>query len=351
MSPSIRHLRNGTIFLIAVCFVAVVGYLIAGWSLLDAVYMAVITVFTVGYGETIPITSPELRVFTILFILFGCTGYLYIGGALVQFLIEGQIETALGNRRMTKSIQHLKNHTIICGYGRVGRMLAEELAESKKDFVIIDRNETLASKVRDLGYLCLQAEATSEESLMAAGIDRASEIAIVLPDDAANVFITLSARNLNQSVRIIARGMAPTTEGKLKQAGANQVVLPEHIGAERIASLILRPALSSLESDGILITQITNDLSDLGLHVEEFSIPKGSKLVGMTLETLETKGSSAFLIVTVVRKDGTAIREPGLTTRLEEGDTLITLSHKGDAPEFAKAYEVKREIHYRGASS
>lgn len=348
MTSAVRHLRNGTLFLVFVCVCATVGYLLAGWTLVEAAYMAVITVFTVGYGEVVPITGTGLRVFTMVFIILGCTAYLYIGGALVQFLIEGQIETALGNRRMTKSIKNLKHHTIICGYGRVGKILSAELHEANHPFVILDRNQGLAAQINDKGYLFMAADATLEQALIDAGILHAKQIAVVLPDDAANVFITLSARNLNRDLVIIARGMAPSTSAKLKQAGADKVVLAEQIGAERIASLILRPTASSMISNGALLSHIANDFADLGLQVEELFVPEGSNLVGLTLASLELKGSSAFLILAVVRKDGTSIDSPALDTRLDAGDTLITICHKGVAPEFTRIFEVKRELQYRG---
>ncbi|MDF2376800.1 MAG: potassium channel protein [Verrucomicrobiales bacterium] len=349
MTASVRHLRNGAVFLVLICCCAIVGYVIAGWTFGEAAYMAVITVFAVGYEEVNPVITPGLRIFTMLFIMLGCTGYLYIGGALVQFLIEGQIETALGNRRMTKMINKLKEHTIICGYGRVGRMLAAELCEANHPFVVIDQNESLAASINEKGYLFLAADATSEKALVEAGILHANQIAVVLPNDSLNVFITLSARNLNRDLTIIARGMLPSTTAKLKQAGADKVVLAEQIGAERIASLILRPTASSMIANGTLLTHIANDFADLGLQVEELSIPEGSNLAGLTLANLEMKGSSAFLIVAVVKKDGTSIDSPSLDTKLDSGDTLISVCHKGDAPEFTKIFDVKRELQYRGA--
>ncbi len=348
MTASVRHLFYGILFLIVVCSIAVIGYMIGGWSFVESAYMAIITVFTVGYGEVLPVETPAMRIFTMGFIICGCTGYLYIGGALVQFLIEGQIETTLGKRRMTKSIENLTNHTIVCGFGRVGRMLTLELHRANHPFLVIERDEDAEEQLVDLGYAYVRADATSEKALKAAGIERAAEIAVVLPDDAANVFVTLSARNLNPSLSILARGMAPSTEQKLIQAGADRVVLPEHIGAERIAGLILRPTASSLITDGVIIHHIASDLEDLGLDVEEFSIPSHSKLVGMTPAALETSGSSAFLIVAIVRAHGETINSPPMDTKFEEGDILIVVCHSGRPPAFAETYEITREVSYRG---
>ncbi len=346
MRAPIKHLGTGAVFLIAVCCVAVTGYMIAGWEFDESAYMAVITVFGVGYGEVYPVTTPGLRLFTILIVIFGCTGYLYIGGALVQFLIEDQIQTLLGSRRMSKFISKLKNHTIICGYGRVGRILAEELKRAGHEFVIIDRDERILQELSDDGYLCVQGDATDEVFLKSAGIMKAKQVAIVLPDDSANVFITLSARNLNPDLNIIARGMKTTTEAKLKQAGANKVVLAEQIGAERIASLILRPTASSLVTDGVYISHLASDFRELGIEVSEFSIPEKSNLVGLTLSNLETQGSSSFLVVAILRVNGKTISSPPLDTVLHARDILVTLCHDGTAPEFERTFDVKRELQY-----
>lgn len=347
MTSSVRHLCIGALLLTLVCAVAVAGYMLAGWSWGDAVYMAVITVFTVGYGEVRPVETPGLQLFTILFIAAGCTAYLYIGGALVHFLIAGQIESILGRRRMTRSIEKLHHHTIICGYGRVGRILAEEFHEFGHPFVVIDHDDELRQELHERGFPTVMADATDETALLAAGIERASNLAIVLPNDASNVFIALSARNLNPRLSIVARGMTPSTEQKLRQAGADRVVLPEHIGAERIAGLILRPTASSLVTDGAVISYLVNDLAELGLDVEEFSVPEGSNLAGLTLADLETAGRSAFLVVAVVRAGGTAIQSPPLDTRFEAGDILVVVCHQGHAPAFEEQFEVTRE--FRGA--
>ena len=343
MLASVRHLLNGIIFLLIICCVAVVGYMIAGWTFIESAYMAIITVFTVGYGEVREVSSPTLQLFTMGFIVCGCTGYLYIGGALVQFLIEGQIENTLGKRRMSKLIKNLKNHTIVCGYGRVGRMLATELANANHPFVIIESSEDCEEEFRERGFHFLRADATSEKALVHAGIERASEIAVVLPNDASNVFVTLSARNLNPKLSIVARGMTPSTERKLIQAGADRVVLPEHIGAERIASLILRPTASSLLTDQLVISHIANDLADLKLNVEEFSIPAESNLIGRNPADLETAGSSAFLIVAIVRANGETIQSPSKDDLFEEGDILIVVCHAGAPLDFTEVFSLKRE--------
>ncbi|MDF1714950.1 MAG: potassium channel protein [Akkermansiaceae bacterium] len=338
MSSSLRHLRNAAIFLFVVNSVAVVGYMIAGWTFLESVYMAIITVFGVGFGEVKPVDSDALRFFTILFIFFGCTGYIYIGSALVQFLVEGQIEQKLGKRRMSKSLESLSGHTIICGFGRVGQMLATELASAGHPFVVIESNEGRSEKIEKLGYLHIDGDATLESSLSHAGIESASTIAVVIPSDAVNVFITLSARTLNPDLEIIARGLAVSTEVKLRQAGANRVIMAEHIGAERIAGLILRPSLGHLISEDQGLGHIQDELAELGIQIEELDVSPECRLVDRPLSDLEMTGSSAFLIVKIIRKDGRQIHRPGLETKLLAGDTILMLCHRGTRPAFADLF-------------
>ncbi len=218
---------------------ATAAYMENGWGFGDALYMVVLTVYTVGYDEVIPIKTPELRAITIALIVTGCTGMIFLTGSLIQLITASQLQQLFGFRRMQKEIDRLTDHVIICGYGRIGQMLARELQAGKCDFVIVERGDGRMTAARELGFLSLQGDATDEDVLRLAGISRARALATVLPDDAANVFITLSARSLNRELTIIARGEAASTEGKLIQAGADRVVLPTRIGAERMAELLL----------------------------------------------------------------------------------------------------------------
>ncbi len=242
-SPA-RNVIFVTIFMLVVVACATVGYALAGWSFQDALYMVTLTVFTVGYGEVHPIDTPFLRAWTMGTMIVGCTGMIFFTGALVQFFTIGQLQQLLGLRRMRTEIEKLSNHVIICGFGRIGVALAQALHSGGASFVILEQDERRVAEARASGYLCLQGDATNESVLEAAGIDHARALATVLPNDAANVFITLSARSLNRSIEIIARGDTISTERKLLHAGANKVVLPTHIGAERIAEIILFPETS-----------------------------------------------------------------------------------------------------------
>ena len=214
-------------------------------------YMVLMTVYTVGYGEVHPINTPYLHAVTMGTIVLGCLSMMtLVTGALVQVFTFSQIQQLLGsNLRRETDINKLKGHVIVCGYGRIGVMLARDLKAGGAAFVILERDEARLAEAREQGYLAWQGDATDETALRrAVDIKRASVLATVLPDDAANVFITLSARSLNPGLRIISRGEAPSTETKLIQAGASQVILPTHIGAERIAELILFPETRTVHS-------------------------------------------------------------------------------------------------------
>ncbi len=200
-----RRIKLGVVFFGATFVTAVLGYRAAGWDLLDAIFMVVITVFGVGYGETRPLDDPALKIFTIFVIVAGCSSGIYVVGGFVQILAEGEINRILDTRRMSKGIEQLANHTILCGYGRVGQMLASELQAARSPFVVVDSDESRIADAQHAGFLALFGNASEETTLEAAGITRAKVLATVLSDDTANVFVTLTARELNPSIQIIAR--------------------------------------------------------------------------------------------------------------------------------------------------
>ncbi len=240
-----KTLRHGLSFFVATALIATVGYKLAGWSWIDSLYMVTITVFGVGYGEVQPLENPLLKLFTMGVILAGCSSLIYVLGGFVQLLAEGEIEEMLGTRKQSREIDQLHDHTIICGYGRVGQMLAAELHQKGESFVVLDNCQSRVDKAIGDGFLAMVGNAVDDETLSEAGLFRARTIATVLPDDAANVFITLTARDLCESICIIARAECPTTERKLIRGGATHVVLPAAIGAIRIAQLVSNTEISA----------------------------------------------------------------------------------------------------------
>jgi voltage-gated potassium channel len=339
LSSPVRNLVNGVVFLALVVPVGIVGYLSQGWSFDDALYMVVITIFSVGYREIHPVDTPELRALTMLLILLGCTGMIFLTGALVQVFTMNQIQQFFGLKRMKSEIDQLRSHVVICGYGRIGSMVARDLAASHMRFVLIDTDPHALEDARHQGFLCLDGDATDEEILKTAGIERAAVLATVLPDDAANVFITLSARSLNPTLKIIARGEQPTTENKLVRAGANRVVLPAHIGAERIAEIILFPDVSQLIRSGQRRV-LEDSLGGLGLELEVVVTSDTSRFAHKTIDEIEKMVGGAFLVVAVRKKDGTSVARPQGDMRILPGDGVVVLGRSGRISvldEFVKA--------------
>jgi Trk K+ transport system NAD-binding subunit len=338
MSP-IRNLALGVIYMLVVMTAAVIAYVAAGWRFSDALYMVIITVYTVGYGETMPIDSTLLRAITITLIVLGCTGMIYLTGALVQFITLDRLNAIFGANRMNTQIERLSNHVIICGFGRLGAMLAQELSAADVPLVILEQTESSVALAQDLGYLCIHTDATDEEALRAAGVTRARTLATVLSNDAANVFITLSARSINPDLEIIARGERPSTESKLLQAGANTVVLPAHIGAERIAELILYRKTAALLRGSEQMKEFERNLLSLGLDIEIVVAAPGSPVVGMTVEMIEHQTQGGFLVIQVNRKDGETIPRPDKNVTIQAGDGVFVLGRGGSAQALIELFE------------
>jgi voltage-gated potassium channel len=348
MQSSARTIIYGLTFFCLTWIVAIVGYWSAGWGLLDAVYMTTITIFGVGYGEVRPMTDPRLRIFTMFVIIAGCSSTAYVVGGFVQMLAEGQINRVLGARRMTKGISQLSNHTLLCGYGRVGQQLAKELLAAHQKFVIIDTNLERLREAEALGCLVLVGDCTEEEVLKLAGIDRARVVASVLSDDAANVFLTLTARDLNATVQIIARAESPSTEKKLLRSGANRVVLPTAIGATKIANLISRPSMEAMLMDDSGVMALNEQLESIGLKIQEFPVGANSNLAGNPLSRIEANTKGGYVIVAIQRLDGSLLRQPDRDTMLAEGDVLMVMGHASQL-EHLKLHSTTRQVaSYRG---
>ncbi|MBV1690740.1 NAD-binding protein [Novosphingobium sp. G106] len=317
------NLARTLAFVGAVFVLASAGYVASGWTLADATYMVTLTIFSVGYGEVHPIDTAWLRTLTMSTMVLGCTGMIVLTGALIQVFAHYQLRSLLGIDRMQSQIERLSGHAIICGYGRIGEQLGKELSAARQGFVILERNPAKLAEAQALGYLCLAGDATDEASLKAAGIERARVLATVLPDDALNVFITLSARSLNPRLEIIARGEIPTTESKLIHAGADKVVLPTHIGAERIAEMILYPTTARFMGESQPMRDLKRGLHEFGLEIEAVTVPADSALAGETVGEAERRGGGAFFIVQIDRPDGPSFLHPGEGVWIEAGDTVV----------------------------
>lgn len=348
MQSSIKKVLIGAAVFTASCVVAIIGYTSAGWTVLEAVYMVTITIFGVGYGEVRPIDDPTLRVFTMGVIIAGCTSAIYVMGGFVQMIAEGELNRFLGARRMTKGIEKLTGHAIVCGYGRVGRILADELTESRQSFVVIDTNQERLQEAEMAGLYVLVGDATEEQILVSAGIAQARVLATVLPDDAANVFITLTARELNSDIEIIARGESPSTEKKLLRSGATRVVLPAAIGAARIARLITRPSAEEIFSQSLNQQTLTDDLEQIGLRMTELRVAANSDCCGRTLNSVTLGSDVQYVLIAIRSADGLVTRDPPKDYVLKPDDVLVVLAPRSADLRLMRT-SGQGEIIYRGA--
>lgn len=318
MSPT-RRLLWGVCVLVIIIVAGVIGYVvIEDWSFVDALYMTIITVTTVGYAEVHPLTTSG-QVFSIFLIVGGVSGALYALSGIAGYIIEGHLSTTLGRRRMERTIAKLKEHFILCGYGRVGQEIARIFTEEGVPFVVIDKDQEGITTAEKDGRLYMLADATSDEGLKEAGIERARGLVAAVGNDADSVYITLSARGLRPDLFIEARASSSAAEAKLKKAGANRIIAPYSLGARRMAELALRPAVVDF-----IDTVIRSRGRDL--QMENITVSHDSALAGLTVE--ETRHRTKAAILTISRKGGKLLVNPSREETIEAGDRLITLGTK-----------------------
>jgi voltage-gated potassium channel len=291
-------------------------HLIEGWSLGDSLYMTVMTVTTVGYGPPLPL-SPAGRDFSIVFMLVGVgtTGYLL--STAVQALVRSEILASYGERRRQRELSKMRDHYIICGAGRVGRRVVREMQRAGVPFVVVERN---AEKAASLGLpqaQVLARDATLDESLREAGIERARGLAASLPDDADNLYVVLTARTLNPRLHVVARAVEESAEPKLVRAGANRVIAPTVIGSHRMAQALLKPAVADF------MDTITAETLDLAF--EQVEVTPESELSGRKLKETTIRPELDVVIAAIRRVTGEMLFNPSGETRVESGDLLIAI--------------------------
>ena len=348
LDSPVRNLTFGMIYVVMVMVLATAAYMAVGWSFRDAIYMVVITVYTVGFNEVRPINTPALNIITMALIVLGCTGVIFLTGALVQYITLSQLTKAMGHKRMKTQIDHLTDHVIICGFGRIGVPLSKSLSDARAGFVIVEKDEARINQAIEAGYLCLQGDAASETVLHAAGVMRAHILVSALPTDAVNVFITLSARALNPELTIIARGEEASTEKKLLQAGANKVVLPTHIGAERMADMILFEESTRLIDSLERAHGFQRALRTFGIELEVVTAVQHSAAILMTVGAIERQARSAFFVVQINRRDGDVHTNPPPDTVVREGDGVVVIGRAGRGEALAALFEPRRRAGVRG---
>lgn len=328
------RLRNRLLLQILISGLLLAGgtigfHLIEGWSLFDGLYMTVITLATIGYGEVRPLTD-EGRVFTMILIVIGVIMVGYLISNLTKALIENEITAALGRRRLFKDISQLNNHFILCGAGRVGTRIVDELKKKNVDFVVIERDEATAEKLLQEGVLVLMGDATSETVLEGARIREAKTLITSASTDAENVYIVLTARGMNPDLYIVTRANDAPAERQLLRAGANKVVSPVLIGSHRMAQAALSPAVA----DFIELTTMTESLD---LFFDQVPVPTGSMLDGVKLKDSGIR-SFQVMIVAITPPGGKMIFNPDGERKLTAGDLLIAIGdHAGLEKLAAKA--------------
>jgi voltage-gated potassium channel len=296
----------------------VVFHRLEGWSILDSLYVTAQTVTTVGYGDLTPRTAVG-RAFASVFMMVGVGIVLYALTTTVQTIVQSELVAAMGQRRRSRKMSKLRNHFIVCGAGRVGSHLVRSLKGASAPFIVIESNPKRVSELTDMGVAVLVRDATLEESLREAGVLHARGLATCLPDDANNVYVVLTARDLNPKLHIVARAAAEQAEVKLIRAGANRVVAPTIIGGHRMAMALTKPAV------GDFIDSITANELELGF--EQLEVDASSSLVNRKLSETNIRSELDIVVVSIRRNDGRIIFNPSGEAVIESGDMLIAIGH------------------------
>jgi len=319
-----RHLIISIALALMIIVVGTSGYMIIeGWKFDDALYMTVITVSTVGYGEVQPVDGPG-RFFTIVLVFFGVGFSLYVAGAIVQFMVEGSMRSILGRRRLDKKIKRLKNHYIVCGYGRIGRVLCNNLRSSSGvGLVAVEQSHELVPSMEEDNVLYLNADATDETVLLKAGIQKAKSLVAALATDTDNVFLVLTARQLNPDIYIVARASQFKSKDKLRAAGANSVESPYEMGAASMAQRILRPTVTSF-------LDLAFEHSRKDIQMEEIPVKDSSPLVDVMLKDSNIRQDFNLIIIAIKGRNGEMQFNPSFETVIRRGDTVIAVGQEAN---------------------
>ena len=330
---SVQRIVIGFSAVQAVIGFGVLGYIMLGWSPFDALFMVVITISGVGFGEVRPMGSTAERIHTMLVIGLGMVAVAYTLAGFVQFLTEGEIQRLLGHQRMRRQIEMLSGHTIVAGFGRVGGLVCDDLATSELPFVIIEQSIEKVADIERLGFLHIIGDATEEKVLREAGLERAKTLVTAMPSDAETVFITLTARQMCPEVMIVARAEQPSTLKKLRQAGANHVVLPAAIGAHRIVSLLTNPT-------AVEFAELVTQRSRLAIEMDDIPIKPGSPLQGLTLRDADIGRRTGVIVIAVKRADGRVEFPPSGDEPFALRDSIVILGRRPNLDQFRRQFAI-----------
>ena len=312
-----KKIAQLTASLLAILVLGSLGYVwLEGWSFMDALYMTVTTLTTVGYGEVHPLNAVG-RIYNMVLILAGMGVLIYIITSLARVVVEGEIAAALGKRKLLKRIKKLSGHYIICGYGRLGEIIARQLQERRIPLVVVENNPELTINLDQSGYYFVAGDATKEEVLLEAGIERAKGLVAVVHSDASNVYIVLTARSLKPDLFIVARGEEPGSRQKLLRAGADKVESPYELGGRKMAHTILRPTVTTLMELAMA--------EGMEWSMEEIRVGETSSMIGIPLKDSGIRQKYDLIVVAIKRADGGMVFNPTPKSIVQAGDTLIII--------------------------
>src|SRR5215831_15365242 len=313
------RIRNAILALTMAIIFGTVGFrVIEGWSLGDSFYVTVQTLTTVGYGD-LPPRSVAGRVFAIVIMVIGVGGVALAASTIVQSVVQSELISTFGQRRLSKRMKKLHDHYIVCGSGRVGSHLVRDLERDNREFIIIESDGPRAAEFSQRGFNVLIGDATLEDTLREAGVERAHGLATCLPNDADNVYVVLTARDLNPKLHIVARAAEEQAESKLIRAGANRVVAPTIIGGHRMAMALTKPAV------GDFLDSITANHLELGF--EQLEVDSVSSLVNRKLSETVIRSELNIVVVSIRRSNGQIIFNPSGEAKIEAGDMLIAIGN------------------------
>jgi voltage-gated potassium channel len=324
-----RHLAISIALSLLILFTGTAGYMIIeGWRFLDALYMTIITISTVGYREVNQVGDVG-RLFTIFLVLIGVGFTFYVMAAVVQFMVEGRVRLIMGRRRLDKKIDRLKNHFIICGYGRIGRVLCRNLQRTSHDLVVVEKNPDLIPVMDEDGVLYVAGDAADEANLIKAGVKRAKGLVAALATDTDNVFLVLSARQLAPDLNIIARAGRQGSKNKLRAAGANSVESPYEMGAASMAQRIIRPTVTNF-----LDLAFAHSRKDI--QMEEIPVSQNSRLTNVALKDSGIRQDFNLIIIAIKKTDGTMQFNPSFEATLGPEDTVIAVGEEKNLQKLEK---------------
>lgn len=303
-----------------ICAATLAYSFIEGWSLQEGFYMAVITVSTVGFQEVRPLSSWG-RLVTSVLIVSGLGLVAYSTAKLGQSILEGELFGDIGRRRMQRELSRLNGHFIVCGYGRMGRPVAEGLKRAGQDVCIVDVSSAVEDELISGGYFYLIADATEDETLRAAGVERARALMALLPSDADNVYLTLTAKGIHRGVQVIARASATKAETKLRRGGADKVISPYEIAGTRVLEAALRPTV-------VEFMEVSTHREQLALGWEEISVAEHCQLAGRSIAEAEIRKRYGIIVVAIKRTDGNMVYNPAASETIQAGDILVAIGTK-----------------------